>query len=291
MLQTYPKLVGILVLALLWSPFFVLTKLTLVEFTPFWTGIVRCFISTGVLWAALFLSRHKIRHYLSYWRVFLILGTFGVALPFTLLAFGEIHGDSGTAGIIDGLSPAMTVLCSMWLFPKRAVSKKEFLSIVLGFLGISIIFVPTLKSFQETFDLDAVYMFLAAIVWSYSFVYIEKNTQQIPPLVSTAFQQLVAALVLLPFGVIFEGIPDFTLITASGWGAIFGLASFIMLSSLWYYKMVRSMSASHLAIASYLQPPLAIALGALFLHEVLPLEVYVGAAFILPSMFLAGSKH
>ncbi len=284
----YRQISGILLLAGLWGPLFLLIKLSVQYFSPITMVFVRCILSTAVLFFFIFAQKLPLAEHFRRIKHLCGVSIIGIVVPFTLCAYAEISADSGTAGILDGLIPVFTVVLS-WLFIRgRKIHKHEFLGIFLGFIGLSIIFFPNIKSLENDSITGLMMLIGASAAWALSFVYAEKTLKGLGPMQTIAIQQFIAATTLAPLAFIFEKPSKIMTVPWQGWMALLTLSCFVAVSGVWYYKLLRTISASYISFATYLSPPISIILGAIVLSEILPWNFYLGSIAILVSMLVVG---
>ena len=68
-----------------------------------------------------------------------MLGVINTALPFTLIAWGELHVTSSIAGIANAPVPIFVALLAIKFRPSETVSGMRLVGIILGFLGVAVL--------------------------------------------------------------------------------------------------------------------------------------------------------
>lgn len=79
---------------------------------------------------------------------YLICGLLGIALPNLTMYFSATHVPSGILGLIVNTSPIITYILSIFFLIEK-FSWSRFLGIILGFIGLFILFYPKLSSYLE----------------------------------------------------------------------------------------------------------------------------------------------
>src|SRR5687767_15902919 len=72
------------------------------------------------------------------WRAFAV-GFLNAALPFTLIAWGEKHIDSGVAAIANATVPIFVVLLAIRFRPSERASGARLVGFLLGFVGVGVL--------------------------------------------------------------------------------------------------------------------------------------------------------
>src|SRR5690349_4081707 len=97
-------------LSLPWGCSFFFFKVLGAQWPALTIALGRVGIAAAVLTAGLGLAGQSIWRVRAHWRGLLALGLLNNALPFALFAYGETLVSSGTAAILNALSPILTVL-------------------------------------------------------------------------------------------------------------------------------------------------------------------------------------
>src|ERR671936_98795 len=75
----------------------------------------------------------------GYWREGLVLGVISAALPFTLIAWGEKHVDSGVAAIANASMPIFVALFALKFQRSERVSGARLAGVVVGLAGVAVL--------------------------------------------------------------------------------------------------------------------------------------------------------
>jgi drug/metabolite transporter (DMT)-like permease len=100
----------LLALAFLWGTSFLFVKIAVRSVAPATLVATRFAIAALVLSVAVRAKGLRFPTSRRVWSHYLLMGLIGNALPFTLIAWGQIRVDVGLAGILLGAMPLMTLL-------------------------------------------------------------------------------------------------------------------------------------------------------------------------------------
>lgn len=206
------------------------------------------------------------------------VGILNMALPFTLIAWGEKYIDSGIAAIANASVPIFVVLLALRFNPGERVRGARLLGILLGFAGVGV-----LTGLNPEGGWWAVAGTLAIVAASLSYAsanhYVQHRFAGTTPLLITVASSITGALVLLPFALV--QLPD----EVPSWKALGSVAALGILGTalalLFFYRMLASYGASRASLVTYLLPPTALVYGALILDERITLNAILGLLFIL----------
>lgn len=132
-------LVSYVCLAGIWGFSFAFNKTALTALSPLGVTVGR--MGLGALTLILFLaargalprpSRHELRD-------LVIVGTVGLALPFTLIAFAQTRVTSIVAGLLNAATPLFTGLFVALLLPNERPDRRQVAGLLVGFAGIAVL--------------------------------------------------------------------------------------------------------------------------------------------------------
>jgi drug/metabolite transporter (DMT)-like permease len=207
-----------------------------------------------------------------------LLGVINTAIPFGLIAWGELHIDSGVAAIANASVPIFNAVLAVRLLPSERVSGKRLAGILLGLVGVGV-----LAGVHPQGDSLAVVGTLAVVVASVSYalggIYGQMRVSRISGPVLAASSTFWGAIALLPLVALDppRRVPDLAAIGSVLALAILGTA----LAQLILFRMLRLHGSARVSLVTYLMPPFALVYGALILHERLTVSMLAGLALIL----------
>ena len=84
-------------------------------------------------------ARRAARELAGVWRAGLVLGLANAAVPFTLVAWGEKHIDSGVAGVAQASVPVFTALLALRYKPSERAVGGRLVGVALGLVGVGVL--------------------------------------------------------------------------------------------------------------------------------------------------------
>src|SRR5436309_8748308 len=137
--MTQRYLPSVLVLAAIWGASYLFIKVGVRDFEPPTLMAARLAIAFVPLFAFLAVTRGGVRQaaheLLAAWREGLTLGLANAAVPFTLVAWGEKHIDSGVAGVAQASVPVFTAVLALRFKRSERATGARLLGIGLGIVG------------------------------------------------------------------------------------------------------------------------------------------------------------
>jgi drug/metabolite transporter (DMT)-like permease len=199
---------------------------------------------------------------------------------------------SGIAALIVGTSPLwLTIFESM----RPGGVKPGWLTIVglfVGFGGIALLVGPAEFSRDAGTALDltgSLILLCAPFLWSLGSIYAKTADMPSSSLMSTGAQMLIGSLGLFIVSLLTGELHGFTLVQVS-MRSLIGLLYLISFGSLIgfvaYGWLLHNAPISLVSTYAYVNPIVAVLLGALFVNEAITPRVIVAAAIIIGSVFL-----
>jgi drug/metabolite transporter (DMT)-like permease len=208
----------------------------------------------------------------------ILLGVVNSALPFTLIAWGETHVDSGVAAIANASTPLWVALLAIPFLRSERPAGVKLAGIVLGLLGVGV-----LAGADPSTGVFAILGTLAVVVAS--FCYAASNIWLQPRFPTDRAVALITvsmasgALVLLPLALV--EIPH----EPPGWkatGSVLALGvAGTSVGLVIYYRMLELYGSARASLVTYLAPVTALAYGIGLLGEPLTVAEVVGLVLIL----------
>jgi drug/metabolite transporter (DMT)-like permease len=215
-----------------------------------------------------------------------VLGVSLLGLGVGLVTLAETRIDSSIAAMIAGTVPLQVIL--LRTLARERVALATRLSVLVGLAGLALIVIPGGDGTASAVGL-AVAM-AATISWSLGSFFAHRLPLPADGFVAATWEMLSAGFFLLVLGVASGELTTmepggFSLESIVAWLylAVFGtLVGFTA-----YTWLLRNAPISKVVTHQYVNPLVAIALGALLLDEQLTLAVGAGAALIVGSVFVA----
>ena len=270
-----------LALGVVWGCSFIFIKLGLEFLTPFGVAFVRCALGalTLLAWArykgiSLPKSKKMVFHL---WVVSLLLNV----IPGVFFALAETEVTSVLAGIINAVTPLMTLLAIMVVTRDEKPKLYQVVGILIGFIGV----LTVLGAWRGLGDnpLWAILILLAAVTcYGFSFPYSRRFIlpQKLQPESIAAGQVTMGALTLLPF-FIYNGVekyeyqpaPVLAMVALGVFGSGFAY--------IWNFKVMAIAGSAIASSVTYLTPVVAVIVGIIFLQESIYWYEPVGALIVL----------
>jgi drug/metabolite transporter (DMT)-like permease len=206
------------------------------------------------------------------------LGVVNGAIPFTLIAWGEKHIDSGVAAIANATVPIFVVLLAVRFQPSERVTGLRLGGFLLGLVGVGVLagIHPRGGWWGAAGTLAVV---VASLAYAIGSIWGQRLIARTSALPLAAASMIGGAIVLLPFGL--AQLPSHV----PGWketGSVLALAVLgTALAQIILYRVLRSDGAARVSLVTYLLPVTALFYGVTLLGEPLTVEELAGMLLIL----------
>lgn len=270
----------LLLLGLIWGASFVAIRIAL-DTIPVMTSVLhRTFWAMLALWLVLWARGLDVPRNSRIWAAFFVMGLLNNAIPFSLMAWGQLYIDTGLTAILNAATAVFGVLVAAMFFKDERLTKPRLLGVALGFLGVSIaIGLGNFASFnlQSTAQLA---ILAGTISYAFAAAWARATLSGLSPQVAAAGMLTGSTVLILPIALMVDGVPSLNL-PAETWFAI-GYYAIIATAGayLLYYRVLAMAGSGNLMLVTLVIPPIAILLGALLRDEALKPSAYLGFAVI-----------
>jgi drug/metabolite transporter (DMT)-like permease len=280
--------VQLLLVAVIWGASFMFIKVELeAGLAPLHIAWLRCALGAPALLLILALMRDRLPRERGLYLHLLLIATLMNALPFALFAYGETEVSSLLAGIINALTPLMTLLFSISLLPDEPPTAEKLTGLGVGFLGVVVVLAPW-HGLGGGSLLGALACIGAATCYGLGFPYMRRHLSGRPEtgVAISAAQVSLGALLLTPFlplGSLPSEVPGVEV-----WGSALALGALgTGVAYIFNFNVVRAAGAQTASMVTYLVPVFAVIFGVSILGEPLSWHEPVGGALIIAGVALA----
>jgi drug/metabolite transporter (DMT)-like permease len=223
------------------------------------------------------------------WRGVLILSFLNFMISNGLSTLGVKYISSGLGSIIGAIFPLW--LAIILLVRGGAVPRVAVLGILLGFAGICIIFYDHLHDFlNPDFRIGIALSLTATISWAFGTLYTKSEALNFNPYFSLGLQMLIS-------GAVLTGCAEFSGTTIAiseippiSWWAIAYLTVIgSIITFVAYLYALQKLHATLTSVYAYINPVVAVLLGAYFLSEKINIYIIVGGAVTLLGVYMVNT--
>ncbi len=279
---------GFVVLTLVWGTTWAAIRVGLAGVPPF-TGVALRFSLAGAL---LFFIARRLgvplgRGGRREWLLWLSNGVLSFCVSYAVVYWSEQYIPSGLAAVLFATHPLFVAALAHFVLPGERLTAPAVAGLAFGFAGVALIFSDDLRLLGGgQVRTAALVMLLSPLASAVSGVLIKRWGSGVHPLSLGAVPMLLCAVVLTPVALVVErDLP--IVLDARSLGALVYLAVFgSALTFTVYYWILARVSATFVALSSYLIPIVAVAVGVLLFDEPLRPRLLAGSALVLAGVGL-----
>ena len=228
------------------------------------------------------------------WRAYAVLGFLGMAVPYSLISWGEQYISSGMASLLQATTPIFTVILAHFLTDDEPMTMTKSIGVIIGFVGVGILMLPdpstglraALHQGLRANLLGQLAIVGSSLCYAGTAIYARSWLKGQPPLVSATGQLTMGMVYMLPASLLIDR--PFNL---SPWLPV--LASWLVLAILGtvvayviYFTLIERSSATFTTMVTYIIPINGLMLGALVLHEQVDVTMLGSLVLILLGVLL-----
>lgn len=277
---------------IIWGTTYLALRVGVTQFPPFLFSAIRFLLAGPILLTLVYLlgkSEVPSRKVLAQQAISgLLLCTFGVGI----VGWSEMYVSSGLAAIICSVMPIWVMLINFAIASDDTPAFPVVLGLVIGLAGILLIFGEHVADFSNPgYTLGIVTTFLGNICWAFGTVWVKRKTQATNPFLAAGLQMFFGGIFLIPMSLLFD---DYNAITTNG-DMIFALAYLILFGSVAAYACysyaIKKLPMTLVSLYAYINPIVAVVLGALLLNERLNLRIGVGILITLAGIYIVNRGY
>jgi drug/metabolite transporter (DMT)-like permease len=269
-------------LGLLWGMPYLLIRIAVVELDPLIVAVGRTFIG-ALLLLPLALHRNALAPAFRKWKWLLAFTLIEISIPWVLLGHAETRINSSTAGLLIAVVPLFAAINVTRLGHER-LEARRILGLVIGFAGVALL-VGLDIHFSDFLAVGAT--IVVSLCYAIGPIIIDRKLGDVPAMGVIAASLIVATLIYAPL-VPFLWPQEVSLQSAGsvvGLGVLCTAVAFIV-----FFALIAEVGPARATVITYVNPAVAIVLGALVLQEPLTLGMAIGFPLVIVGSILGTSR-
>ena len=278
---------GYVLLCLIWGSTWLAIKVGLDAGMPPLLGVaLRFFLASLVLvplawWRARAAFRDPVA-----WRLALLVGVASFGFGYGCTYIGGMYVPSGLGSLTFGVFPFWVAVLAHFILGDR-LSIGRLMAIAVGLGGLVTLYWGSLQALGWNAAIGVAIITTSVLVQGFGQVYVKRDGANVPTVFLSGVGMGIGSLVLVAMaglrGEWSQPFPLTTPVLASiAYLAVFGSIVTFMI----YYKLLKQLSATLMAMIALITPPIAVVLGIVFKGERLGVITMTGGALVLLGVFL-----
>ena len=214
------------------------------------------------------------------------------AAEFLCIALGLTLTSASHLVVFLYTAPIFTVLGLHWLVPGERLRTRQWLGILIAFVGIALAFSSGFDGTGTVRTLagDALGI-LAGVLWAATTILIRRSAlSEAPPAKTLLYQLGVSALLVMPLAAAMGQFGTVAMNRMAWANMVFQSVFVTFASYLVWFWILRKYLASRVSVLSFLTPLFGVAFGVVLLHEVVGLRFALGAIMVLGGIVLVNLR-
>ncbi|MEM1350819.1 MAG: DMT family transporter [Pseudomonadota bacterium] len=277
-------------LGTIWGLSFVSIRVALDEIDPLTSVAHRTFWAMTALWIVVWVKRLPVPRAAPIWAAFLVMGLLNNVIPFSLMAWAQVHIESGLTSILNAGTAIFGVVIAALCFADERLTLRKGIGVLLGFLGVATaIGLDNLRNFDVR-SLAQLAVIAGTVSYALAGAWARRYLSNLPFPVAAAGMLTGATIVTLPLAWAVEGPISLNLQS----GTIVAIAYYALVATagayLLYYRILSLAGSGNLMLVTLLVAPVAIVAGALIRDEQLAPNAFVGFALLAVGLIILDGR-
>jgi drug/metabolite transporter (DMT)-like permease len=281
-------LIGLLGL-LLGAPY-ALTKITQTTIPPLTGVAARVLLAAIALWLVVLARRTKLSALKEYMHLLLVQGAISCAIPYTLIAYGQVSVNSALTAILNSATPLFVCVMSLLWTRHELLNFNRLFGVSAGLAGVIMI-----AGMNALYGVGKDAVGQAAILFATACSAVAaiqgRRLNNVAPELAAAGTLTCGALVLVPLCFVVDTplhiAPSPGSIAAVLVNSLFATA----LRSVIYFRLLRTVGSMGTTSAGYLKPAVGVLIGCTFLNETLTWTATLGLMTIFVGVLTINQKR
>jgi drug/metabolite transporter (DMT)-like permease len=271
-------------MGVIWGIPYLLIKVAVAEFSPAALVLARTVLAAALLLPIAAMNA-QLRPLLPFWRPLLVYTVIEICIPWLLLSYAELRLSSSLTGLLVAAVPLVGAVL-VWATGHERIEGRRVAGLLIGFAGVAAL---------VGFDVDAGDLGSVAAIVVVAFCYalgpliLSRYLSSLPGLGVVAASLAITAVIYLPFG--WSQWPSGP-VSAPAWLSVIALAVVCTaIAFVVFFQLIAEVGPARAVVITYVNPAVALVLGAIVLDEAVTVPILVGFALILVGSVLATARN
>lgn len=282
--------IGLPIVALCWVSFFwgttwIASKEGVKHMPALQLAAIRQFIG-GTLYISFFLFKKIPWPKGKQWKSIFILSILNFVLSNGLSTWGVKYISSGLGAIIGAIVPLWIVIIT--LFRGEKLARLGVFGLVISFGGVCVIFYDHLSDFiNPDFRFGIFISIISTLTWAFGSLYTKKKAASFNPYFSLGLQMFISSIFLFAFtGATGISVPLSSIPAISWWSIAYLVVFGSVLTFIAFIYALQHLPAEITSIYAYINPIIAVILGAIIFGETLNAAIAIGGGVTLGGLYM-----
>ena len=279
-------------LGLIWGSSFAWIKIAVEEIPPATLVAWRMTLGAVGMVALLAFLRIPWPRDAGAWIALALLGAINAAIPIFLISWAEQFVDSGTAAVLNSLTPIFSLVIAGLALRTEPVTALRVGGLVLGFIGAAILTTRELSLRADASGLiGALAVVLAAFSYGVGASYARHRIGLNHRYVVAGGTLVFAALFMWVLALVFDGgvivpVELETLVAVAWLGVLGAFVAYVL-----FFFLIETIGATLTTMVTYIFPVVGVAIGVLLLNEQMDARLLIGTVLVIAGVVVVGLRY
>ncbi len=276
-----------LILCLVWGSTWIFIKIGLQDLPPITFASARFLLAVVILFVIIRWQKIPLPRTAKEWRLIALTGILQFSINYSMVFWSEQYITSGLAAVLQSMITVFGLLLAWIFLPDERITKLKIFAVVLGIIGVAIIFIDQLKVQNLLAFLGCVAVVAGSYAAAQASILVKAKGGAFHPAVLLFCQMICGLPAIIIYSLVAEGNP---LSFRWTWSAVICVVYLTVagtIAAFWlYYWLLRRIESTKAMMISLVTPLLAVMIGAVVLGETLPPQTGLGGLLIIGSIGL-----
>ncbi len=279
-------------LGLIWGSSFAWIKIAVEEIPPATLVAWRMTLGAVGMVALLAFLRIPWPRDAGAWIALAVLGAVNAAIPIFLISWAQQFVDSGTAAVLNSLTPIFSLVIAGLALRTEPVTALRVGGLVLGFIGAAILTTRELSLRADASGLiGALAVVLAAFSYGVGASYARHRIGLNHRYVVAGGTLVFAALFMWVLALIVDGgvivpVELETLVAVAWLGVLGAFVAYVL-----FFFLIETIGATLTTMVTYIFPVVGVAIGVLLLNEQMDARLLIGTVLVIAGVVVVGLRY
>jgi drug/metabolite transporter (DMT)-like permease len=272
----------------MWGSSYLFIRIGVKEISPLALVALRLSIGALTILVIVAIRRQSIRVSGRQLATIGVAGTINSTAPFLLISWGETSVPSGLASVLNSTTPIFALLLAGAILQDEPITTARLAGVLVGFAGVVVLLGRDLTGgvhWSGVAGQGAI--ILASLCYAIGAVFVRRTLRGVTSMTIATYVLLVSAAEALALSLVFSPPPVLSMSPrvwlAAVWLGMLG-SGFAFTCA---YFVLEHWGASRYTLVTYVLPVIGLALGAIFLKEVIDWHIIAGSVLVLGGIVLA----
>jgi drug/metabolite transporter (DMT)-like permease len=265
-------------LGLLWGMPYLLIRIAVGEIDPLVVAGARTLLG-ALLLLPVALHRNALAPAFRKWKWLLAFTLIEISVPWVLLGHAETRLNSSTAGLLIAVVPLFAAVIVTKLGHEKLEARRLF-GLAVGFAGVALL-VGLDIHFSDLLAVAAT--IVVSLCYAIGPIIIDRKLNDVPAIGVITASLMVATVIYVPFAPFLwpAQVSATAVWSVVGLGVLCTAAAFLV-----FFALIGEVGPARATVITYVNPAVAIILGAIVLHEPLTLGMAIGFPLVIAGSIL-----